>query len=50
MDFSSVDKIPVFMAATPDFVEKSADTAVAYLKAWRMQRAASRRARRRSAT
>src|ERR1700680_3572758 len=26
MDFSSVDKIPVFMAATPDFVEKSADT------------------------
>jgi ABC-type nitrate/sulfonate/bicarbonate transport system substrate-binding protein len=34
MDFSSVDKIPVFMAATPDFVEKSADTAVAYLKAW----------------
>jgi len=35
MDFSSVDKMPVFMAATPDFVEKSADTAVAYLKAWR---------------
>ena len=34
MDFSSVDNIPVFMAATPDFVEKSADTAVAYLKAW----------------
>jgi NitT/TauT family transport system substrate-binding protein len=34
MDFSSVDKIPVFMAATPDFVEKSADTAVAYLRAW----------------
>jgi ABC-type nitrate/sulfonate/bicarbonate transport system substrate-binding protein len=34
MDFSSVDKIPVFMAATPDFVEKSAATAVAYLKAW----------------
>src|SRR3984893_1343307 len=34
MDFSSVDKIPVFMAAAPDFVEKSADTAVAYLKAW----------------
>jgi NitT/TauT family transport system substrate-binding protein len=35
MDFSSVDKMPVFMAATPDFVEKSPDTAVAYLKAWR---------------
>ncbi|HEY2186161.1 MAG TPA: ABC transporter substrate-binding protein [Xanthobacteraceae bacterium] len=34
MDFSSVDKMPVFMAATPDFIEKSADTAVAYLKAW----------------
>src|SRR5262245_34038162 len=35
MDFSSVDKIPVFMAATPDFVDKSPDTVVAYLKAWR---------------
>src|SRR6267378_8032531 len=35
MDFSSVDKIPVFMAATPDFVAKSPDTVVAYLKAWR---------------
>ena len=35
MDFSAVDKMPVFMAATPDFVEKSADTVVAYLKAWR---------------
>src|SRR5258705_3819082 len=34
MDFSSVDKIPVFMAATPDFVQKRADTAVAHLKAW----------------
>jgi NitT/TauT family transport system substrate-binding protein len=34
MDFSGVDKMPVFMAATPDFVEKSADTVVAYLKAW----------------
>ena len=31
---SSVDKVPVFMAATPDFVEKSPDTVVAYLKAW----------------
>ena len=35
MDFSAVDKMPVFMAATPDFVEKSAETVVAYLKAWR---------------
>ena len=34
MDFSKVDKMPVFMAATPDFVDKNADTAVAYLKAW----------------
>jgi len=34
MDFSSVDKMPVFMAATPDFVQKSPDTVVAYLKAW----------------
>ena len=34
MDFSSVDKMPVFMAATPDFVAKSPDTVVAYLKAW----------------
>ena len=34
MDFSQVDKMPVFMAATPDFVEKSPDTIVAYLKCW----------------
>jgi NitT/TauT family transport system substrate-binding protein len=33
MDYSSVDKMPVFMAATPDFVQKSPDTVVAYLKA-----------------
>ena len=26
--------MPVFMAATPEFVAKSADTVVAYLKAW----------------
>ena len=26
--------MPVFMAATPEFVAKSADTIVAYLKAW----------------
>ena len=34
MDFSQLDKMPVFMAATPDFVQKSPDTIVAYLKAW----------------
>jgi NitT/TauT family transport system substrate-binding protein len=34
MDFSEVDKMPVFMAATPDFVDKNADTVVAYLQAW----------------
>jgi ABC-type nitrate/sulfonate/bicarbonate transport system substrate-binding protein len=34
MDFWSVDKMPVFMAATPEFVGKSPDTLVAYLKAW----------------
>ena len=35
MDFSGVDKMPVFMAATPDFVSKSPETVVAYLKAWK---------------
>jgi ABC-type nitrate/sulfonate/bicarbonate transport system substrate-binding protein len=34
MDFSKVDKMPVFMAATPDFVDKNPDTVVAYLKCW----------------
>jgi sulfonate transport system substrate-binding protein len=34
MDLSSVDKVPVFMAATPEFVQKHPDTVVAYLKAW----------------
>jgi ABC-type nitrate/sulfonate/bicarbonate transport system substrate-binding protein len=34
MDLSKYDKVPVFMAATPDFVEKNPDTIVAYLKAW----------------
>jgi ABC-type nitrate/sulfonate/bicarbonate transport system substrate-binding protein len=33
MDYSSVDKMPLFMAATPDFVQKNPDTVVAYLKA-----------------
>lgn len=34
IDFSGVDRMPVFMAATPEFVDKSPDTVVAYLKAW----------------
>jgi ABC-type nitrate/sulfonate/bicarbonate transport system substrate-binding protein len=33
-DFYDFDKLPVFMAATPEFVAKSPDTVVAYLKAW----------------
>ena len=34
MDYWDVDKMPVFMVATPEFVEKSPDMIVAYLKAW----------------
>src|SRR5262245_52588202 len=34
MDYREVDQMPVFMAATPDFVSKSGDALVAYLKAW----------------
>ncbi|MSO67687.1 MAG: ABC transporter substrate-binding protein [Pseudolabrys sp.] len=34
VDFFSFDKLPVFMAATPEFVDKHPDTVVAYLKAW----------------
>src|ERR1700722_19453331 len=34
MDFSSVDKMPLFMAATPDFVQKNPEEIVAYCKAW----------------
>src|SRR5664280_2262505 len=33
-EYDSFDRLPVFMAATPDFIEKSPDTVVAYLKAW----------------
>jgi len=33
-EFDSFDRLPVFMAATPEFVEKSPQTVVAYLKAW----------------
>jgi NitT/TauT family transport system substrate-binding protein len=35
VDFSSFDRMPVFMAATPDFVDKNPETVVTYLKAWR---------------
>jgi ABC-type nitrate/sulfonate/bicarbonate transport system substrate-binding protein len=34
MNYENVDKMPVFMAATPDVVAKSPDSLVAYLKAW----------------
>ena len=34
VDFYAFDKLPVFMAATPEFVDKNPDTVVAYLKAW----------------
>src|SRR6266571_73405 len=34
VDFSSFDPMPVFMAATPDFVQTKPDTVIAYLKAW----------------
>ena len=33
-EFDQFDRLPVFMAATPDFVDKNPDTVVAYLKAW----------------
>lgn len=34
INYWDIDKMPVFMAATPEFVEKHPDTVVAYLKAW----------------
>jgi ABC-type nitrate/sulfonate/bicarbonate transport system substrate-binding protein len=34
MSLDKYDKVPVFMAATPDFVDKNPDAIVAYLKAW----------------
>jgi NitT/TauT family transport system substrate-binding protein len=34
IDFSGVDPMPVFMAATPEFVQQKPDTLIAYLKAW----------------
>jgi NitT/TauT family transport system substrate-binding protein len=33
-DFTKVDNLPVFMAATPEFVAKNPDTVTAYLKVW----------------
>jgi len=34
MDYWDVDRMPVFMAATPEFVQQHPDAAVGYLKAW----------------
>lgn len=34
LDFYSVDKLPVFMAATPQFAKAHPNTLVAYCKAW----------------
>jgi NitT/TauT family transport system substrate-binding protein len=34
VDFYSFDKLPVFMAATPEFVDANGDAIVNYLKAW----------------
>jgi NitT/TauT family transport system substrate-binding protein len=33
-DYYKFDKLPVFMAATPEYVEKNSDALVGYLKAW----------------
>jgi sulfonate transport system substrate-binding protein len=34
MNYWDVDRMPVFMAATPEFLEKNPDAVVRYLKAW----------------
>ena len=34
VDFYTFDKLPVFMAATPEFVDKNGAALVSYLKAW----------------
>jgi NitT/TauT family transport system substrate-binding protein len=34
VNLEKYDNVPVFMAATPDFVDKNPDAVVAYLKAW----------------
>ena len=33
-DLEKYDNVPVFMAATPEFIQKSPETVIAYLKAW----------------
>ena len=33
-DFSRFDRMPVFMAATPEFLEKNPKAVIAYLQAW----------------
>jgi ABC-type nitrate/sulfonate/bicarbonate transport system substrate-binding protein len=35
LDFSAFDRMPVLMAATPEFVANHPETVIAYLKAWR---------------
>ena len=34
MNYWDVDRMPVFMAATPEYLEKNADAVVKYLRAW----------------
>lgn len=34
VDFYDFDKLPVFMAATPEFVRDNPDTIISYLRAW----------------
>ena len=34
MNYWDVDRMPVFMAATPEFIEKNPSAVVAYLRAW----------------
>jgi ABC-type nitrate/sulfonate/bicarbonate transport system substrate-binding protein len=34
LDFSGYDRMPVFMAATPEFLAKNPDAVISYLKAW----------------
>lgn len=34
LNFSDFDRLPVFMAATPDYIDKNGEALVAYLKAW----------------
>lgn len=34
VNYEKIDNLPVFMAATPDFLEKHPETAIAYLRVW----------------